>query len=100
LPINTNRIAACILSLVLLAWLGWSVFAGVGDIRTWIMLGVGTALGALYPVFGRLPDWIIEYSGGSITDDDDPSNISPRVYLPIILGIIVVAVTVFVVVMR
>ena len=83
MPINTNRIAACILSLVLLALLGWSVFAGVGDVRTWIMLGVGALLGALYAVFGRLPDWIVEYSGSSITDDDDPSNISPRVYLPI-----------------
>jgi hypothetical protein len=96
---NTNRIAACIFSFLLLALLGWSVFAGVGDVRTWIMLGVGTLLGALYAVFGRLPDWITEYSGGSITADDDPSNISPRVYLPIVFGIIVVAVTVFVVMM-
>ncbi len=97
---NTNRIAACILSFLLLALFGWSVFAGVGDVRTWIMLGVGTLLGALYAILGRLPDWITEYSSGSITADDDPSNISPRVYLPIIFGIIVVAVTVFVVAMR
>lgn len=90
---NTNRIAACILSFLLLVLLGWSVFAGVGDVRTWFMLGAGALLGALYAVLGRLPDWITAYSSGSITADDDPSNISPRVYLPMIFGIIIVAVT-------
>jgi hypothetical protein len=30
--------------------------------------------------------------------DDDPSNISPRVYLPIIGGVILLAVVVFVIV--
>ncbi len=97
---TTNQIVAGALSIVLLALLGWSIFAGVGDIRTWIMLGIGSALGVLYAAVGRLPDWIVDHSGGSITDDDDPSNISPRVYLPILLGIIIVAVVGFFVVLR
>jgi hypothetical protein len=79
----TNRIAAARLSIILLALLGWSIFSGVGDLRTWILLGVGAGLGVLYTAFGRIPDWIVDHSGGSITDDSDPLNISPRVYLPI-----------------
>ena len=53
-------------------------------------------LGGIYTAFGRLPDWIADYSGGSITEDDDPANISPRVYLPILLGVIVIAAATFV----
>ena len=95
-----NRIASGVLTLVLLTLLGWSVFAGVGDVRTWFMLGVGAALGGLYTAFGQLPDWIIGYSGGSITEDDDPANISARIYLPILLGVIVLAVLAFVIAIR
>jgi hypothetical protein len=94
---NTYRIAAGILSVVLSALLGWAIVAGVGDLRSRILLGVGVALGALYTAFGRLPDWIRDRTGGTITDDNDPSNIPPRVYLPIILGAILVAVGAFVV---
>ncbi len=94
---NTNRIAAGILSVVLSALLGWAIVAGGGDLRTRILLGGGVALGVLYTAFGRVPDWIRDRIGGTITDDDDPSNISPRVYLPIILGAILVAVGAFVV---
>ena len=57
-------------------------------------------LGLAYTALGRLPDWVVDYSGGSITDDDDPSNISPRVYLPVLFGVIAIAVIVFVVVLR
>ena len=95
---NTNRITAGILSLALSALLGWSIVSGVGDLRTRIILGGGVALGVLYTAFGRLPDWIRDHTGGAITDDDDPSNISPRVYLPIIFGVILVAVVAVVVV--
>lgn len=93
---TTNQIASGILSLVLLALLGWCIFAGAGDVRTWTFLGIGVLLGGIYTAYGRLPDWIADYSGGSITEDDDPANISPRVYLPILLGVIVIAVAAFV----
>ncbi|MFK7767258.1 MAG: hypothetical protein AB8B55_08550 [Mariniblastus sp.] len=97
---TTNRITAGTLSLVLLALLGWCIIAGVGDVRTWVILGVGVVLGSIYTAFGRLPDWIIDHSGGTIVDDDAPPNISPRVYFPILLGVIIVAIIVFVVVIK
>ena len=97
---TTNRITAGVLSLVLLALLGWCIFAGVGDMRTWLILGVGAAFGLIYTALGRLPNWIADHSGGTITDDDDPSNISPRVYVPLLLGVIVIAVLVFFIVLR
>lgn len=81
----------------MLTLLGWCVVARVGDLRTWVVLGSGVTQGSLYTAFGRLPDWIVENSGGSITDDDDPSNVSARVYLPILLGVILIAFAVFVV---
>ena len=55
---------------------------GVGDVRTQVMLGADSFLGVLYTLFGRLPDWLIEHSGGSLVADDNPGNISPRVYGP------------------
>ncbi len=97
---NAKRIAAVILTLVLSALLGWSIFAGVGDLRTRIILCVGIALGLLYATMGRLPAWILDLADGRITDDDDPSNIPPRVYLPILFGVIAIAVIGFVVVLR
>ncbi len=87
-----KRMTAATLSLVLLALLVWSIFAGVGDPKTWIILALGVVLGALYAALGRIPDWIVDQSGGSMTDDKDPTNISPRVYLPIVAGAILVAV--------
>jgi hypothetical protein len=94
---TNKRIASGVLSLVLLTLLGWCVVTRVGDLRTWVVLGFGVTLGSLYSAFGRLPDWIVENSGGSITDDDDPSNVSARVYIPILLGVILIAFAVFVV---
>lgn len=48
-------------------------------------------LGLLY-IFrgGSLPDWIYKFTenspfGGTLTSDNDPRNISPKIYLPIIL---------------
>ena len=97
---TSNRIAAGVLSIVILGLLGWAIFAGVGNLHTRIILGVGAVLGILYTAIGRVPDWIIDASGGGITDDDDPSNISPRVYLPILLVVITIAVIAFIVVIR
>lgn len=95
---NSRRIAAGLLSLILLALLGWSLVAGVGNLRIHMILCVGATLGAIYTAVGRVPFWIIDHSDGSITDDDDPDNISPGVYLPILFGAVLIAVTVFVVV--
>ncbi len=95
---SPTRITAGLLSLVLLGLLVWTIVRGVGDIRTQILIGVGAVLGIAYVAYGRLPGWLISLSGGSLVADDDPSNISPRVYLPIIGGVILLAVVVFVIV--
>jgi len=92
-----KRIIAGLLSLALVGLLVWSIVRGVGDIRTRTLLAVGAVLGIAYVVYGRLPDWLISLSGGSLAADDDPSNISPRIYLPIIGGAILLAVVVFVI---
>ena len=97
---TSNRIAAGVLSIVLLALLGWLIFAGLGDVRTRVILAVGTCLGNIYAFFGGLPDWIIAHSDGTITADDDPANLSPRIYLPILLGVLAIAVIAFVVVLK
>ena len=96
--VTANRVAAGILSLALLALLVWTTIARVGDLHTRIVLAVGIVLGSLYTVLGRVPTWIVHHSGGSITDDDDPSNLSPRVYLPILFGVFLLAAAAFVVV--
>lgn len=88
---RAKRIAVGLLSLVLIIILFWSIFTGVGDVRLQIILAVGIILGLLYTTLGRLPSWMIALSGGYITADDDPSNISPRVYLPILIGVMLVA---------
>ncbi len=97
---NNKRKIVGALSFLLLALLGWSIFTGVGDIRTYVTLGVGALLGFLYTVIGRVPSWMVDNSLGTITNDDDPSNIPPRVYLPILLGLITIAVISLVVVLN
>ena len=72
---------------------------GLGDSRTQIMLAVGAILGIIYTVYGRVPDWLILHSGGSLVADDDPRNISPRVYLSIIAAAILLSVVAVVVVL-
>jgi hypothetical protein len=90
-----QRVLAGILSLVLFGLLFWSVLAGGGDIRTWILLAVGGLLGSVYAAFGSLPEWIVDYTGDCITDEDDAANISMRIYLPILIGVILVAMVTF-----
>ena len=52
---------------------------------------MGIVLGVIYTLQGELPELLIDWSHGRLTADDDPSNISPKVYLPIVLGVIVIA---------
>ncbi len=93
---STNRIAAFLLSLLLASLLSWMLWAGLGDLVTRLTLAAGATLGLLYSAFGELPEWMVDRSGGTITDDDDPSNISPRVYLPVLAVVILVAIGAFV----
>jgi hypothetical protein len=90
-----SRIAAVVLSLLLLGLWIWSFINGVRDPRLHTMLGIGVSLGALYAANGQLPKWITSASSGHLTADDDPANISPRLYLPILTGVIIIAILVF-----
>jgi hypothetical protein len=89
---HRSRIAAVFLSLLLLTLWVWSLIQGIRDPQLHVSLGIGIVLGALYAINGRLPKWITSASSGTLTDDDDPGNISPRLYLPILAGVIVIAV--------
>jgi multisubunit Na+/H+ antiporter MnhG subunit len=96
---HAKRIAALCLTIFLLIALCIMFFTSdsVGDHVT-VILGIG--LGSLY-VFrgGSLPEWLIEYTqrfnfftAGTITEDDDSANISPKIYLPVIFSAILIAI--------
>ncbi len=70
-----------------------------GSIQDGFVLLFGFILGLVFVFRGKIPDWYIEftqkynfYTGGVITKDNDPSNISPTVYMPILLGSILIAI--------
>ena len=95
---SKQRVAAGVLSMLLLALLGWSLLQGVGDVRTQALLAAGACAGLLYTLIGRLPDWLMQLSGGKLVDDDDPGNLSPRVYLSVLGVALFVALIVLVVI--
>jgi len=91
MPWSRTRIAALTLTLVLVCLLTWSLATGFGDFKTRAIILMGIVLGVIYTLQGKLPEQLIDWSHGRLTADDDPSNISPKVYLPIVLGVIVIA---------
>ncbi len=93
-----KRVVAGLLSLVLLVFLG-ATFLGVGGedlLEVQIPLGFSAIIGIAYAWHGRLPRWAIELSEGRLTQDDDPSNLSPLVYLPVLLALVLIIVLLFV----
>jgi hypothetical protein len=99
-----RRVAALVLTLALVAVGGWSVANGI--IGTLPVLLIGIALGVTYVVRGgSLPQWVYwmgksRYGVRRITPDDDPSNLPWRVYLPVLLGMLLLAALVFYLGMR
>lgn len=83
--------------MLLLALLSWTFIGGVGDLRLQVLLGFGIVLGLMYLIYGRLPEWMLDLSGNKIVADDAPGNISPRVYLPILGAVVLIAVLAFLV---
>ena len=83
--------------MLLLVLLVWTFVGGVGDLRLQVLLGFGIVLGLVYAIYGRLPQWLLDLSGNKIVADDDPANISPRVYLPILGAVVLIAVLAFLV---
>ena len=95
---TSKRFTAGLLSIFLMAMLGWTFIGNVGDVRIQVLLGLGVVLGVVYTFYGQLPEWLVNLSGGKIVADDDPGNISPRIYLPILGVVMVLAVVAFFVV--
>ncbi|QDT45938.1 hypothetical protein Pan241w_60660 [Gimesia alba] len=94
---NSKRITAGVLVVLLLVLLSWTFIGGVGDLRLQVLLGFGIVLGLVYAIHGRLSEWILDLSGNKIVADDAPGNISPRVYLPILGAVVLIAVIIFLV---
>jgi hypothetical protein len=94
-----KRVAALVLTVGLVALAAYSVAQGtIGAVP---LLAIGIALGALYVWRGgSLPEWAYRMrtrgGGRAIRRDDDPSNIPAKVYLPILAGVILLAVLAFV----
>jgi hypothetical protein len=87
---GAKRIAVLILAM-LLATIGIYAWArGVATAQLGSLLCVSISLAILYVWRGNsLPDFIYRYE--IVQRDDDPRNISPRVYLPLILAALIVA---------
>lgn len=86
---KAKRITVLLLTLLLAALLAWSLIAQVGDARTRWLLLAGAIFGSFYSFYGSIPDWAANLTG--INADDDPENLSPRIYLTIILVVLIVA---------
>ena len=104
---HTKRIVALCLTVFLLIVLCIMFFTSQPK-KDYGVIILGILLGGLYVVRGgTLPRWLIEYTqkfnfftGGIITADDDPANISPRIYLPIISSVILIAIIAYAIFIR
>jgi hypothetical protein len=91
-----RRVAALALTFALVALGLYAWWADIRDVRMWWLLGVGSVLGLLYTVRGSsLPEFVHWFGGSGITADDDPRNLSPKLYLPILLVVLVAAVAAY-----
>jgi hypothetical protein len=81
-------LAAGLASLGLYGW--WT---GTADRRLLWSIGCGLAVAVIYVARGgSLPGFVHRYGG--VHSNDDPTNIAPRIYLPLLLLAIVIAVIV------
>ena len=86
-----RRGAALVLTTTLVGLAVYTVWARVGDWRLLELLGIGIVLGLVYALRGSLPSSLVRMSGARITHDDDPRNLSPKVYLPVLIIVILLA---------
>ena len=106
-PWNPKRVAASILTAVILIFGIVPVLNRMGDVRLYATLVVGAILGAWYVIWGDLPERVYDATqsrwnlvGLDLTRPDDPRNISPKVYLPLILVAILAGIIAFIVAVR
>ncbi len=90
-----KRLAALGLSLVLLTLLIVGLVRGTVDAKVAGLMILGMIVGASFALRGELPSSLYtstesrwDLLGLKLTEDNDPRNISPRIYLPILLTLI------------
>jgi hypothetical protein len=101
-----KRLTAGVLIVVILV-LG--LIAGLnrmGDARFYYTLAIGIIFGAWYVMRGDLPQRVYDATesrwntGLHLTRDDDPRNISPKIYLPLIVILILGGIIAFALAVR
>ncbi len=66
----------------------------IDDYKTWATIFFGVVVTIIYIKSGwKMPLWIMKFA--RLTADDDPSNISPKIYLSLIGLCIMIAVVLF-----
>jgi hypothetical protein len=96
LPLDPNEAMAMkkrgvvLILAIVLATLGlYSWASGLAPPRILWIIGFGVILAGIYVVRGSLPEFIHRFA--DINRDDDPTNLLPRVYLPIVIAALLVA---------
>jgi len=95
---HSKRILALLITIFLIMIFGIMIFTSIPTKDAGVII-FGVLIGSIYVMRGgSLPNWMIEFtqkfnffSGGTITADDDPNNLSPKIYLPIIFSAILLA---------
>lgn len=75
----------------------------LNNVQTATLCFIFAALGAIFTINKKIPNWIYEFNdiyttyipSGRITRDDDEANLPLKIYLPIILGAILLALSGF-----
>jgi|SRR6266478_4942136 len=91
-PPPLRRVAVFLLTMLLAGLAIYTWRANVGNRRVLLLLAIGIVMGLIYTVRGgSLPPWLYRRGGGKITEDHDSRNLSPKVYLPVLLAVILLA---------
>lgn len=98
-PWPARRIAALLLAPTVATIGVYAWDAGVRDVRFLFTLGVVAVLGAAYAVNGgslpRSAERAGRWVGVRVNADDDPSNLSPKIYVPVLAVVILAAAAVY-----
>jgi hypothetical protein len=93
--VGRKRVIVLALAAVLavLGVYGWATGTATFDVLR--LIGLGVVLAVVYVVRrGTLPD--MAYRFANVLPDDDPRNLSPRIYLPILVAAILIAAALYV----
>jgi hypothetical protein len=95
---KSKLIVASFVTALLYSLCGYMIYTG--NTEEISVLLFGALLGSYYVYRGgSLPKWYIKFTeitsllgqGGLVTEDDDPDNLSPKIYLSVIAAVITIA---------